>query len=157
MAYKLHREQQLNCDVQTAWKFFSAAGNLPKITPPEMKFTILSDLPDETIYPGMIINYTVAPILGITLHWKTKILEVFPENNFTDFQEKGPYKLWNHFHEFIPNEKGVLVRDTVDYELPFGILGKIAHALFVKKKLNFIFDYRHKVIEQLFNSQKELS
>ena len=100
-----------------------------------------------------MIDYTVSPFLGIPLKWQTKVTQVDTLKSFTDFQQKGPYKYWNHFHEFIPNEDGVLMKDTVDYELSFGFLGNIAHALLVKKKLESIFDFRYKVLEQKFNKQ----
>lgn len=151
MKHELYREQQLNCDLQTAWDFFSSPMNLPKITPKDMAFTVLSEQKTNKIFEGMIIDYTVSPLLGIPLKWKTRIISVIPNKSFTDFQEKGPYKLWNHHHEFIPNEKGVLMIDKVDYELPFGLLGNIAHALFVKKKLEKIFNYRFQILENLFN------
>lgn len=151
MKHELYREQQLNCDLQTAWDFFSSPTNLPKITPKDMAFTVLSEQKTDTIFEGMIIDYTVSPFLGIPLKWKTRITSVIPNKSFTDFQEKGPYKLWNHHHEFIPNEKGVLMIDKVDYELPFGILGNIAYALFVKKKLEKIFNYRFQILENLLN------
>lgn len=151
MKHELYREQQLNCDLQTAWDFFSSPLNLPKITPKDMAFTVLSEQKTNKIFEGMIIDYTVSPLLGIPLKWKTRITSVIPNKSFTDFQEKGPYKLWNHHHEFIPNEKGVLMIDKVDYELPFGVLGNIAHALFVKKKLEKIFNYRFQILENLFN------
>ena len=151
MKHELYREQQLNCDLQTAWDFFSSPMNLPKITPKDMAFTVLSEQKSNKIFEGMIIDYTVSPLLGIPLKWKTRITSVIPNKSFTDFQEKGPYKLWNHHHEFIPNEKGVLMIDKVDYELPFGLLGNIAHALFVKKKLEKIFNYRFQILENLFN------
>ena len=151
MKHELYREQQLNCDLQTAWDFFSSPMNLPKITPKDMAFTVLSEQKTNKIFEGMIIDYTVSPLLGIPLKWKTRITSVITNKSFTDFQEKGPYKLWNHHHEFIPNEKGVLMIDKVDYELPFGLLGNIAHALFVKKKLEKIFNYRFQILENLFN------
>lgn len=151
MKHELYREQQLNCDLQTAWDFFSSPMNLPKITPKDMAFTVLSEQKTNKIFEGMIIDYMVSPLFGIPLKWKTRITEVIPNKSFTDFQEKGPYKLWNHHHEFIPNEKGVFMIDKVDYELPFGLLGNIAHALFVKKKLEKIFNYRFNVLENLFN------
>ncbi len=154
MVYQLQKTQQLNCDVETAWQYFSAPGNLAEITPKEMKFVVLSDVGNE-IYEGMEIEYTVSPLLGIPMKWKTRITQVNAPNSFTDFQEKGPYKLWNHHHEFIPNEKGVLIKDTVDYELPWGFLGRIAHNLFVKKKLEHIFSYRYWILEKIFNKNKQ--
>lgn len=151
MKHQLHREQQLYCDIETAWDFFSSPKNLSKITPKDMGFTLLSDYNSEQIAEGMVIDYIVSPLLKVPLKWKTRITHVEPNKSFTDFQEKGPYKYWNHFHEFIPNKYGVLMKDTVDYELPFGFLGKIAHRLFVKKKLAHIFDFRYSVLEKLFN------
>lgn len=155
MKHQLYREQQLNCDIENAWYFFSSPANLAKITPKDMGFTVLSDYNNEHIFEGMIIDYTVSPILKIPMKWKTKITQVNLKKSFTDFQEKGPYKYWNHFHEFIPNEKGVLIKDTVDYELPMGILGDIAHRVFVKKKLENIFSFRNEVLEKLFNTNKK--
>lgn len=150
MKYQLYREQQLQCDIETAWDFFSSPMNLSKITPKDMGFTVLSDFENEPIYEGMLIDYTVSPILGIPLKWKTRITQVDALKSFTDFQQKGPYKYWNHFHEFIPNAEGVVMKDTVDYELPLGVLGTMAHWLFVKNKLASIFDFRYQILEQQF-------
>ncbi|MDR6158286.1 ligand-binding SRPBCC domain-containing protein [Chryseobacterium sp. SLBN-27] len=151
MKHTLFREQQLHCDIQTAWEFFSAPGNLSKITPKDMNFIVRTKFENDEIYEGMIIDYFVSPLLGIKMKWKTEITQVNFRKSFTDFQKEGPYKLWNHHHEFIENEHGVLMKDTVDYELPLGFLGDIAHKLFVKNKLEHIFDYRFKVLEKYFN------
>lgn len=157
MRYQLQKQQQLNCDLETAWSFFAAASNLSKITPKEMNFTVLNELQDEHIFEGMIIDYLVTPLLGIQMKWQTEITQVDFQKSFTDFQKKGPYKYWNHFHGFIPNEKGVLVKDSVDYELPYGFLGEMMHNLIVKNKLNKIFDYRYEILESKFNqTQTEL-
>lgn len=151
MIHQLQREQQLYCDIETAWKFFSSANNLSEITPKDMNFIVLTKLEDDEIYEGMLIDYYVSPLLGIKMKWQTEIKQVSFQKSFTDFQKKGPYKLWNHFHEFIPNENGVLMKDTIDYELPMGFFGEIAHGLFVKKKLEHIFNYRYQVLNKLFN------
>ena len=156
MKYQLYREQQLNCDLETAWAFFSSPHNLSKITPKNMGFIVHTDVGNQPIFVGMLIDYTVSPFLGIPLKWRTKIMQVDALKSFTDFQEKGPYKMWNHHHEFIPNKEGVMMKDTVDYELPWGILGSIAHTLFVKKKLESIFDFRFQVLEQKFKKENTI-
>jgi len=120
-----------------------------------MRFTVRSDYNSEQIVEGMIIDYTVSPLLKVPLNWRTRITQVELNRSFTDFQERGPYKYWNHFHEFIPNNEGVLVKDTVDYELPLGVLGEIAHLAFVKRKLADIFNFRYGVLEKLFNPIKK--
>jgi len=154
MVHQLKREQQLYCNIETAWKFFSSANNLSEITPKDMNFIVRTKLKKDDIYKGMIIDYYVSPLLGIKMKWQTEITQVSFQKSFTDFQNRGPYTLWNHFHEFIPNEKGVLMKDTINYELPMGFLGEIAHRLFVKKKLEHIFEYRNVVLEKLFNQKK---
>ncbi|HAY3539220.1 SRPBCC family protein [Elizabethkingia anophelis] len=151
MRYHLYREQQLNCNIEEVWDFFSSPLNLSKITPQDMKFTVLSDLKNTPIYEGMEIDYLVSPVLGIPLQWKTRITQVNYQKSFTDLQAKGPYRYWNHYHEFIENDKGVLMKDSVDYELPFGLLGKLAHSLFVHKRLKSIFEFRYNFLEGYFN------
>lgn len=154
MIHQLYKEQQLNCSLEEAWSFFSSANNLSKITPKEMNFIVRTDLPDDKIYKGMIIDYYVSPLLGIKMSWQTEITEANFQKSFTDFQKKGPYKLWNHRHEFIENDNGVLMKDTIDYELPMGFLGEMAHKLFVRNKLEHIFEYRRVILEKMFNSKK---
>lgn len=156
MRYQLYKEQQLKCDIETAWSFFSSPFNLSEITPKDMRFVVKSDLGKQPIYEGMEIDYTVSPLLGIPMKWKTKITHVEFQKSFTDVQERGPYKYWNHFHEFVANDKGVLIRDRVDYELPFGFLGNLAHKVFVKKRLEGVFNYRNQILEETFNKKKRL-
>ncbi|HET8838838.1 MAG TPA: SRPBCC family protein [Flavobacteriaceae bacterium] len=120
-----------------------------------MEFNVLTGSKGDEMNEGMEINYTVRPLFGIPIKWKTKITHVEPYRSFTDFQEEGPYKLWNHRHEFIENKEGVLMNDFLIYEMPYGILGNIAHFLFVKKKLKEIFDYRREALEKRFNNKKQ--
>ena len=151
--YILERTQQLNCSIPEAWRFFSSPHNLSVITPPEMKFVVLSKLRDGELYEGMTIDYKVSPLLNWPLSWRTVITHVIEQKSFIDFQQKGPYQYWEHFHEFTANEEGVLMKDRIQYELPFGVLGSWMHRLVVRKKLHHIFDYRYKVLDKLFNKK----
>lgn len=99
-----------------------------------------------------MIEYKVAPVLNIPLHWKTLISEVKDKEYFVDEQLEGPYKFWRHKHIF--NELGintVKMNDELEYALPLGPLGTIAHTLYVKNRLKEIFDYRYQKVDQLFN------
>lgn len=143
--------QWLPVDVEKAWEFFSSPKNLAKITPEDMKFRIKTPLVDKEIYPGMLIEYSVRPLFGIPLFWKTEITEVDAPHRFKDSQLKGPFALWEHTHTFTEQGHGTLMQDTVKYRLPFGALGSLAHRLMVKKRVDDIFTYRRKVLEDLFN------
>ncbi|WP_166334062.1 SRPBCC family protein [Sphingobacterium chungjuense] len=151
MIYSIYREQHVKGDIESIWAFFSSPHNLEEITPKDMAFVVKSEMEDRSIYKDQIIDYTVSPIFGIPLKWRTRITDVVPLQRFIDFQESGPYKLWEHTHTFTPEGDGVLITDHVRYELPFGPLGTLAHQLFVKKKLKNIFDYRHRVLDKKFN------
>lgn len=148
--YTLQREQFLNATLEQAWEFFSSPSNLEKITPDHMRFKIVSALKEGPVYEGMKIEYTVSPFAGIPLRWVTLISEVNTPYRFRDIQVKGPYSLWEHTHSFAEFNGGIRMTDEVRYALPLGPLGRMAHALLVKKELNDIFNYRNSVVEKLF-------
>lgn len=148
--HKLERIQRLPIDIKTAWDFFSSPKNLSKITPSYMGFNITSELKNEKMYPGLIITYIVKPIFGIPLTWVTEITEISDGKYFIDEQRVGPYKIWHHEHHFREIEGGVEMRDLLYYRLPLGFIGKIINLIFVRKKVEGIFDYRVNVLNELF-------
>ncbi len=147
--YQLKRTQFVKTDLATCWDFFSSPNNLNKITPKEMGFDVLTE-GVENMYEGLMIEYKVRPLLNIPLRWITEITHVKYQQYFVDEQRKGPYKIWHHEHHFKEVQGGVEMTDIVSYELPFGILGKMVHPLVVKKKLDQIFAYRFKIVDELF-------
>lgn len=149
--YQLKKEQFIKTDIDTVWSFISSPKNLKEITPKFMGFDITSGNGDEQMYQGMIVSYIVKPMLNIPTTWVTEITHVKNKHYFVDEQRIGPYKLWHHQHILVEQEDGVLMKDIVTYQPPFGILGTIANALFIKKKLNQIFKYRFKIVEEKFN------
>jgi ligand-binding SRPBCC domain-containing protein len=152
--YRLSKSQKLPITLEQAWSFFSTPKNLQEITPDELKFKILTDLEGEKMYPGQIINYIVTPIAGIPMRWTTEISQVKEGVYFVDEQRFGPYAFWHHKHFFEEIPGGVLATDIVDYALPLGPLGRFAHWLFVGKKLEQIFDFRFKILEERFGKWK---
>lgn len=150
MEHRLITRQFLPIPVLQAWDFFSKPGNLSLITPPDMEFRILTVLNDDPIYEGMRIRYIVRPFGNIPLHWETEIGKTIALTEFTDKQLKGPYKKWEHRHVFTPLNNGTLMTDEVVYELPLGLLGRLAHLLFVKKRIEAIFRYREQTLIKLF-------
>jgi len=150
MYYQFTREQKIKASIKEVWKFASTPKNLQKITPNYMLFKIMSNNFNDSIYPGMIIAYKVAPILNIKINWVAEITQVKKYNFFIDEQRFGPYKLWHHQHFFEEKEDYVLMRDIVTYAPPFGLLGWFANKLIIKRKLDEIFDYRFNAIKNIF-------
>ena len=151
--YQFTSVQYLNSDIKSVWDFASSPKNLKKITPDYMLFNITSDN-QEKMYPGMIISYHVAPILGIKLNWVTEITHVVENKIFVDEHRIGPYALWHHQHFFEVEEDRVKMTDIVTYKPPFGYIGRIANTLFIRKQIQAIFQYRKIKMDQLFNNKE---
>lgn len=151
IVYRLERKQKVAIGLEEAWDFFSSPKNLATITPDDMGFDIVDELP-EKMYEGMLIRYKVSPLLGIKLNWSSEISQIKEHEFFIDQQLEGPYQTWHHQHFFKPIKGGVEMRDIVHYNLPLGFIGRLFHPILVKKKLNDIFDYRFKKVEKLFGS-----
>ena len=150
--HTLRRSTLLNVSPESAWSFFTDPRNLAKITPPSMGFTVMSSPPDK-IYPGLMIEYRVRPMLNIPVTWLTEITHVAEGRMFVDEQRVGPYRVWHHEHHFAARpEGGVEMTDIVTYALPFGWLGDLMHPLLVAPQLRRIFDYRQTVIDGVFSS-----
>jgi ligand-binding SRPBCC domain-containing protein len=148
----LLKSQFLPIDVQTAWQFFSDPRNLPVITPPDLGFEITSGLP-ERMYAGMLVTYRVMAMAGIRVNWVTEITHMREPVFFVDEQRFGPYRFWHHQHHFKAVASGVEMTDLVSYLLPFQPFGQLA-APFVRRRLEYIFDYRYATLETLFCGAK---
>jgi ligand-binding SRPBCC domain-containing protein len=147
MTHVLEREQFIPRPLGEVFAFFADAGNLEAITPAFLNFRILTPRPIP-IEAGSLIDYQIR-LFGVPLQWRTRIEEFEPPRQFSDVQLRGPYKLWHHTHEFREVEGGTLMTDRVQYQLYLGPIGWLAHALWVRRTLVRIFDYRRQTIERL--------
>ena len=150
----LEQEQFLPITIEEAWEFFSSPANLDEITPPDLGFQITS-APENRLYEGQIITYRVKIAPFIWLPWVTEIKCVEEGRSFIDEQRFGPYKFWHHRHEFKSVDGGVLISDRVHYGLSFGIFGSIAHGLFVRRKLGWIFRFRKQLLAKRFGGDQK--
>jgi ligand-binding SRPBCC domain-containing protein len=142
----LQREQLVPRPRSEVFAFFADAHNLERITPGFLSFRILTPAP-IVLAPGTIIDYRLA-LFGLPFRWRTLIEAVEPGRRFVDVQLRGPYRSWHHEHLFEDAPGGTLVRDRVTYQLPFGPLGELAHALAVGRQLRTIFDHRRLAIAE---------
>lgn len=144
----LEREHWIPRPLEEIFTFFGNAENLERITPPWLNFQILSRRPIQMAVGARIVYQMRWH--GVPMRWTTEIVEWKPPFGFVDSQLKGPYRLWHHSHSFTTQRNGTLMKDLVRYELPFGWLGRIAHALTVRRNLAEIFDYRFRAIDEIF-------
>lgn len=151
MNHVIEREQFVPRSLPEVFAFFADAANLERITPRNLHFRILSRLPID-MHPGAVIDYQLS-LFGVPFRWRTLIESFDVGRQFIDVQLRGPYRSWRHVHDFESVPGGTRMRDRVDYEMPFGPLGEVANTVFVTRQVENIFDFRRKVIQEVFASR----
>lgn len=151
MKYRiLQTETLIQATREVVFDFFSKAENLNKITPENLQFKILTPQPID-MEKGTLIDYQLK-LLSLPFYWQTEITHWEPPFKFVDTQVKGPYKRWVHEHTFLEKGNQTLMIDKVEFLSPGWFAEPIIHRLFVKNRLEAIFNYRGKVISDLFKN-----
>lgn len=130
---------------ETVYPFFADARNLEAITPPWLKFKILTPGP-IVMQVGTLIDYRLR-VHGFPVRWQTEITAWKPPYGFVDEQRRGPYRQWIHTHTFEEQDGGTLCRDEVVYSVPGG---EFINRLVVQRDVQTIFNYRYAALRQLF-------
>lgn len=148
--YTLRQEQLVNRSRDEVFAFFARPENLTMITPPWLGFVLLTPRPVR-MREGAFIDYSIR-LMNLSIRWTSVVTEYEPPECFVDQQLRGPYSYWRHTHTFTETPQGTLIVDEVRYILRFGVLGRLAHALYVERALDRVFDYRKAIIEKAFST-----
>jgi len=149
--YTLHRETMVNAPMEKVWAFISHPKNLDRITPDDMSFRIVSEVP-EKMYNGLLVQYRVKiPFVGWQT-WVSELKHIETGQRFVDEQKIGPYRFWYHEHRIELVGDMVNIIDHISYEVPFGLLGRIVHPLLIRPTLERIFRHRKDRFQSLLSA-----
>jgi len=151
-AFVFRAEQFVPRNIEEVFSFFSRAKNLQQLTPAWLHFRILSVNPNP-VRKGTLIRYALCWRI-FPIRWTTEIVEWDPPHRFVDVQLKGPYRKWHHEHRFVSEDGGTRILDEVQYELPLGVIGRVAHRLKVKRDVETIFAFRKDAVLATFKGDK---
>ncbi len=151
----LERSQRLPGPPEEVFPFFADALNLEAITPPLLRFRVVTPAPIE-MGVGTLIQYRLR-LHGVPVSWLTSIQAWDPPHRFVDVQVRGPYRLWHHTHELLADGDGTLMRDTVRYSIGFGFAGEVARRAVVARDLEAIFAYRAERVPELLAARAPAS
>ena len=146
--HRLVASQTIDRPLEEVFEFFAQPENLGRITPASMSFEQVST--DLDMRSGLQIEHRIRPLLGIPMTWRSTIEAFDRPRSFVDVQASGPYRRWRHHHRFTTVPGGTRIDDDVEYELPLGPLGDVAHALVIREQLREIFRHRARTIEAIF-------
>ena len=143
---RMHRETLVQAPLDQAFDFFADAGNLERLTPAWLRFSIRT-APPVVMREGLEIEYRIH-LYGIPIRWVSAIEEWEPGRRFVDRQITGPYLWWRHEHRFEADGAATRVIDEIEY-VPRAawITGRL-----VKRDVERIFDYRQTALQQIFRS-----
>jgi ligand-binding SRPBCC domain-containing protein len=143
--FTIHAELWLPRHRAEIFAFFADAHNLQSLTPPWLRFDVVTPAP-IAMYPGALIDYRIR-VHGLPIRWRTEITAWNPPHQFVDIQLRGPYTLWHHTHTFAERDGGTLCVDDVRYR-PRG--GALVNWLFVRRDVERIFHYRQQRLLERF-------
>jgi len=142
----LEREQFIARPPAEVFAFHADARNLERLTPPWLRFEIVTPPPVD-MREGTLIDYRIR-LRGVPVRWRSRIAVWEPPHRFVDEQVFGPYRYWIHTHAFVGAGGGTLVRDHVRFAVPGGAL---VYRLFVARDLERIFAYRRRQLDVVFS------
>ena len=154
-SHVLLRRQVIPAAPDDVFPFFESPRNLEEITPPWLRFEVVATS-DERMRLGTEIEYRLT-WQRMPMKWRSRIAEYEPGVSFADEMLQGPYRRWYHRHLFRPTEGGVEMEDVVEYELPLGPLGTLAHAAVVRRQLESIFDFRRDAVARRFGGDTTMT
>jgi len=143
--YRLESSVSVPVSLREAFALFETAGSLARLTPPDFQLRVLSG---GRLRKGSEIKLQIRR-MGIPLRWTARITEYEPPFFFVDEQISGPFAYWRHRHGFRPTEYGAMISDRVEYALPLGPAGRLAHRLFLHTDIEKLFDYRRKAVSEI--------
>ena len=146
MVHHIRRTSWLPLPVAAVFPFFADAGNLARITPPELRFRFITQLPIE-MHVGALIDYRLR-LFGVPFGWRTRIDAWQPDEGFVDRQLRGPFARWVHTHRFRSVGGGTEMQDEVEWSLPFQPFGELVRPL-VRSQLERIFEFREQAMRQI--------
>jgi ligand-binding SRPBCC domain-containing protein len=171
MTHLVQFEQWVPCPLERVFLFFANPGNLPRIMPPQTRTEIVrlnlvpppglaaeqATATDRTPLAGVgseiVTSFRTVPFLPIRAQWIALISEFEWNHHFADIQKKGPFKSFHHRHELAEQTRdqinGTVIRDVIEYDVGFGLLGELAQKVFVGRKLRQTFEYRQRALEKL--------
>jgi len=170
MSQRFEAEQCIAAPLSSVFAFFADPRNLSRIMPPSQGATLVQlklvppRFPADQVPAGVermagigteiVFKFRAIPYLPVHERWTALITDFSLNQYFRDVQKQGPFRRWEHTHSFeaktIDGREGTLIGDVVEYEVRFGVIGRMLERLFFQRMLRTMFEYRKQALERIF-------
>jgi ligand-binding SRPBCC domain-containing protein len=137
------KESLIRATPERVFAFHEQAGALKLLTPPWERARVVRAARISEIGAAAIVETRLFRIVPV--RWVARHTVYDPPRSFEDVQERGPFRRWRHRHIVSPHPEGATLRDEIEYEPPFGFIGRLGGRLLIRPRLEKLFDYRHEV------------
>lgn len=151
--HSISRGHLVHASVEELWDFISNPDNLEKLTPATFKTKRTGDTTIKRIQEGSCSSYKIRLFPLVYINWDARFINVKDKEEYTDVQVAGPFKRWEHQHQIISQNNQTFMRDIITFEPPFSMIGSWLVRVFIKPRIQYLFNYRDKQFDVLFPKQ----
>lgn len=148
---KFIKETVINAQPERVFAFHELADALERLMPPWERATVIQPPTSLKVGTRVIIEIKIFGLIKQKLIAEHTAYD--PPRMFEDTLIKSPFKSWRHQHIILPHQSGAILRDEIEFEPPFGFVGRIAAPLAILPNLEKMFQYRHKVTKEYCESE----
>jgi hypothetical protein len=142
---------QIQASAEELFRWHAEPGALERLTPPWEPVEVEQRAPGIRNGDRGVLRVQLGPL---RIRWVFEHRDCIERRQFRDVQLTGPFRRWEHTHLFTPEGPGIcILEDRIDYDLPFGALGNFLGSWFVRRKLEKLFAYRHRVTAEAMSSE----
>ncbi len=173
MSQRFETEQWIAAPLPQIFAFFADPHNLARIMPPSLGARVLKlnlvrphlaagattfgAEPMAGVGTEIIFKFRAIPYLPFHEKWTGLITDFSLNRSFRDTQKQGPFRRWIHTHSFeaaiLGGSSGTLIRDVVEYEVGFGVIGTFLEKVMFQRMLRSTFEYRKRALQRIFQAE----
>ena len=137
------RRTRIAAPVERVFQWHELPGTFENLVPPGEPVKLLSH--SGGIRDGARLEIAIG-YRPLRMRWIAVHDRYIENRQFRDVQVSGPFRQWEHTHLVEPDgPDACYLEDHIEYVLPFGALGRRLLGGLIRKRLERLFDYRHRV------------
>jgi uncharacterized protein len=138
------RRIRIERPAEEVFRWHTRPGAFARLNPPWESVEIVARRGGVTDGALVVLRMRFGPL---NQYWVAEHRDYEEDRQFRDVQVSGPFAHWVHTHRVEPDgPSACYLEDHIEYALPLGTLGQLGGGAMVRRKLERMFTYRHRVL-----------